>query len=74
MVTGRRERVCVRARALRAGRLVGSAGVRAHQESLFGWARLNNATLGGFMALDHPGAAGLGHAPFLHRRSLGERQ
>lgn len=46
----------------------------AHQESLFGWARLNNATLGGFMALDHPGAAGLGHAPFLHRRSLGERQ
>lgn len=72
MVTGRIERVCVRARV--SGRLVGSAGVRAHQESLFWWARLNNATLGWFMALDHPGATGLGHTPFLHWRSLGERQ
>lgn len=35
---------------------------------------LNHAALGGFMALDHPGAAGLGHAPVLHRRSPGERQ
>lgn len=52
----------------------GSVGVQAHQEAFFGWARLNHATLGGFMALDYPGAVGLGHTPFLHRRSLGERQ
>lgn len=35
---------------------------------------LNHATLGRFLALDNPGAAGLGHAPVLHRRSPGERQ
>lgn len=35
---------------------------------------VNHATLGGFLALDNPGAAGLGHAPVLHRRSPGERQ
>lgn len=26
------------------------------------------------MALDYPGAVGLGHSPLLHRWSLGERQ
>lgn len=35
---------------------------------------LNYATLGRFLALDNPSAASLGHAPVLHRRSLGERQ
>lgn len=49
-------------------------GVQAHQAAFDGWTRLKHAALGGFMALDYPGAVGLGHAPILHRRSLGERQ
>lgn len=48
--------------------------VYRHTKRHFGWARLNHAALGGFMALDYPGAVGLGHAPLLHRRSLSERQ
>ena len=52
----------------------GSVVVQAHQAAFDGWTRLKHAALGGFMALDYPGAVGLGHTPILHRRSLGERQ
>ena len=61
-------------RAHPAGRPVGR-WVYRHTERLFqGWAWLNHAALGGVMALDYPGAAGLGHTPLLHRRPLGEGQ
>lgn len=69
VVTG--HRVCVRTSGRQAG---GSVGVRAHQEAFLGWVRLNHAALGGFMALDYPGAVGLGHAALLHWRSLSEGQ
>jgi len=68
VVTG--HRVCVHIR--QAGRWVG--GCTGTPKGIFRWARLHHAALGGVMAMDYPGAVGLGHAPLLHRRSLGEGQ
>lgn len=68
VVTG--HRVCAHIR--QAGRWVG--GCTGTLRGIFGWAWLNHAALGRFMALDYPGAVGLGHAPLLHRWSLGEGQ
>lgn len=68
VVTGHR----VRAHVRQVGRWVG--GCTGTPRGIFGWAWLNNAALGGFMALDYPGAVGLGHAPLLHWWSLGEGQ
>lgn len=38
------------------------------------WWWWNYASVGGVVALDYPGAVGLGDAPLLHRRPLGEGQ